>query len=135
LQKLFNVRDPSKLRNLVLILPSRETVHSSWLLFVQPCGSIPFHVDSPFDPTNFEGLAVVPTKGKAASTTNMVSSISDSIGALEKMQSLAPDPKSQQKYRATLVWLDALLQAWRTWPARQSASPSSQPAAEEEPQR
>lgn len=79
--------------------------------FVQPCHSIPFHSEHPFDDSRFSGFAVVPTDG-VAEPTALRDSTKRSYEALDWLRSLAPSPSAQSKYQKSHQWLYGIQQRW-----------------------
>jgi len=82
-----------------------------WPAFVQPCRSIPFHSDQPFDSNICDGFAIVPTGGVAAPAA-LRDSIGQSVEALEWLRSVAPSPSAEAKYRHSHQWLYPIRHQW-----------------------
>jgi hypothetical protein len=85
--------------------------HLPWSAFVQPCPSIPFHVASALEEENFEGFAIVPTDG-TMEVRAVRDSLLRSLSNLQRLKSLAPDPKAQAKYKRAHSWLNYIGSLW-----------------------
>jgi hypothetical protein len=79
----------------------RERV--AFAAFVQPA-TIPFHRLGG-EPNDFDGFAVVPTTG-GTDPHSIRDSLDRSIGKLDWLKSLAPDPQAQRKYERSSRWLN-----------------------------
>jgi hypothetical protein len=85
-----------------------------YIRLVQPA-SIPFHgYDHPYD-----GLAVVPTPGEGP----MAPHLDLCVRQIEALKRLAPSPREQRKYDATLTWLLDLKFRWEDWQRRSEMPP------------
>jgi hypothetical protein len=82
-----------------------------WAAFVQFCERIPFH-GTPLDDPDYEGLALVPTRGEAL-FPGMKDTIDASIQALSRLKAIAPDPQAQAKYQRSILWLLRVAGSWR----------------------
>jgi hypothetical protein len=80
----------------------------AWKLFLQTADQIPFHRQGPDDPIEFDGFAVVPSTGCDANRSNIRNSIDTSVGHLQRLRSLAPNPKEQEKYKESIRWLNSV---------------------------
>jgi hypothetical protein len=78
-----------------------------WSAFIQPCDKIPFHTE----PTDYSGFAIVPTDGQI-DPTRVRNSLKASVGCLERLKTIAPDPKAQRKYDNTLKWIKPIREKW-----------------------
>jgi hypothetical protein len=84
----------------------KDEQHLKWMLCVQHWSQIQFHSEQPMALNSWDGFAVIPSEGQAATLDNIDRSLANSIQKLEWLRSLAPDPKSQNKYTRTHDWLD-----------------------------
>ncbi len=82
-----------------------------WPAFIQRCRSIPFHQSSPFEPSVFDGFAVVPTKG-VVEAGEVRDSVKVAMDRLAWLRVLAPTPSSQRKYQLTGDWLYPIQGRW-----------------------
>ncbi|HVS89355.1 MAG TPA: hypothetical protein VHF01_14190 [Candidatus Acidoferrum sp.] len=82
-----------------------------WPAFIQRCTSIPFHESSPFEPSAFDGFAVVPTKG-VLEAAEIRDSIANAMDRLAWLRTIAPTPAAQRKYQLTSNWLHAIRGRW-----------------------
>jgi hypothetical protein len=71
-------------------------------LRIQPCENVPLH-DASDGP--FEGFAIVPISPQASTLEDLRDSIDDMRHRLARLKQLAPDARSQAKYRRTIDWL------------------------------
>lgn len=78
---------------------------------IQPCHGIPFHTARPFESSNFDGHAVVPTNG-LLEPVPLRDSISAAMNRLKWLRAIAPTPAAQNKYRVTLDWLYSIHRQW-----------------------
>jgi hypothetical protein len=85
-----------------------------WPLLIQQCTSIPFHHVSELESNIYDGYAIVPTRPGDANPDDVVETIGLSIGQLRRLKSLAPDPQSQKKYAATMLWLEEVKSRWES---------------------
>jgi hypothetical protein len=83
--------------------------HMAWKAYLQRCQQVPFHVEGSFTPEPHDGLAVVP--GGDPSLRKMHEQLQQVIEAMQWLKLLAPTPREQRKYVATLGWLGSL-EAW-----------------------
>ena len=83
-----------------------------WKYFVQSCHSIPFHVENPFGPQNYDGFAVVPTDGLVNHPREMVDNLNRALIRVNRLKSLSPDPQSQKKHEEAIRWLQFVLTSW-----------------------
>ncbi len=82
-----------------------------WAMKVQPCHTIPWHVNNPLGHDIMDGYAVIPTSpdwGPLA-MANGLNSICD---YLQNQRLLASDPSAQRKYDAPLEWITNLKLDW-----------------------
>jgi len=82
-----------------------------WPAIIRPCHAIPFHGSNPFEPSEFDGFAVVPTNG-ALELAAVRDSIKAAMDRLAWLRTIAPTPDSQLKYQRTLNWLNQLHSRW-----------------------
>ncbi len=82
-----------------------------WAAFIQPCHSIPFHTENPFESSGFDGFAVVPTDG-LLDPVALRDSIKNAIDRLNWLRAIAPSPASQRKYQETTNWLGMVQRLW-----------------------
>jgi hypothetical protein len=83
-----------------------------WSLFVQKW-QIPFQpAPHPLDHVYMDGYAIVPTEGRDASPKNILETLSRCREHLDRIKSLAPDPKSQRKAHETDSWFNSLIGSW-----------------------
>lgn len=106
---------PSALNAAPIVKVQCTTVFNSdedlkWKAYVQQCQKIPFHSDT--DQRMHDGFAIVP--GGSVSLENMVTRLSDVIERLEWLKLLAPTPRDQAKYSATLDWLRRTHGLWES---------------------
>lgn len=87
---------------------SFEHVDTIWPRVIQRCAAIPFHEAGLSD---FRGFAVVPTNEDTGPTANS-DGVSRAIQRLLWLESLAPTPAAQYKYKHTLVWLSRIKSFW-----------------------
>jgi hypothetical protein len=106
LESLCRINVPRTLEEL-----STFTESAPWHVFVQRCGSIPFHANGPFENDSFEGYAIVPSAG-AADCTVIYESLKVSFAKVNWLKSIAPDPNSQAKYRKTSEWIQYITYQW-----------------------
>jgi hypothetical protein len=71
-------------------------------LRIQPCENIPLQ-DNASEP--FEGFAIVPLAAKANNLEYLRDSMDDIRETLARLKQLAPDSRSQAKYRRSIDWL------------------------------
>lgn len=83
----------------------------AWTAFIQPCRSIPFHAENPFESSGFDGFAVVPTSG-LLDPVALRDSIKESIDRLNWLRAIAPTPASQRKYQEATNWLSTTQRLW-----------------------
>ena len=83
----------------------------AWAAFVQTCFAIPFHSSTPFENSDFNGFAIVPTHG-VTEFAPLRDSLGASLKAVEWLKSLAPDPPAQAKYQRAHRWLFPIYQKW-----------------------
>ena len=83
-----------------------------WPAFLQP-GHIPFQRESEhqLESHDFEGFAIVPTDGSSTYGA-LRDSLNKSLASLKWLKSLAPDPRSQQKYESAHRWLNPIQSHW-----------------------
>jgi hypothetical protein len=81
-----------------------------WKAYAQQCQEVPFHSDT--DQRMHDGFAIVP--GGSASLEIMVTRLSNVIDRLEWLKLLAPTPRDQAKYSATLGWLRRTCGIWQS---------------------
>jgi hypothetical protein len=75
---------------------------------------IPFHRNdesSLTEPDTYDGLALLPT-GAGTTLSNITSKLDLSLRSLDYLKSVAPDPRSQQKFSYTIDWLNGVRQSW-----------------------
>ena len=84
-----------------------------WSLFIHDCEAIPFHTADPFQPQTYKGFAVVPTDTLVKDPKEMVENLHRARQYLDRLESLAPDPKSQKKYSEARMWLARVLGKWQ----------------------
>lgn len=82
-----------------------------WVAYIQPCHSIPFHAESPFEDSSFDGFAVVPTNCDLEPTA-LRDNIKKAIDRLNWLRAIAPTPASQRKYQKTTNWLNNIQALW-----------------------
>ena len=87
---------------------SFKAIDTIWPRVIQRCAAIPFHEAGPSD---FRGFAVVPTNEDTGPTANS-EGISRAMQRLQWLESLAPTPAAQYKYKHTLVWLSRIRSFW-----------------------
>jgi hypothetical protein len=86
----------------------------AWAAFIQRYHRIPFHKDKdrPFDDSDFDGFAIVPTDG-ILEPPAIRDSLDRSIKDLKWLKSLAPDPAAQGKYKSAIRRLENTCRSWR----------------------
>ena len=90
----------------------REVVpRIKWVAFIQPCHTIPFHSENPFEGSTFDGFAVVPTSDFLEPTA-LRDNIKAAIDRLNWLRAIAPTPASQRKYQETTRWLSDIQRLW-----------------------
>lgn len=72
-------------------------------LRIQHCENVPL-TESAGEP--FEGFAIVPLASKAKTLEDLRDSMDDILQTLTRLKQLAPDARSQAKYRRSLDWLN-----------------------------
>lgn len=72
---------------------------------------MPFELSSGGSGGEFEGLGIVPFD-TLKSVLEMNQSIVCVLSKLNWLKQLAPDPRSQRKYRHSIEWLRDLLRTW-----------------------
>jgi hypothetical protein len=82
-----------------------------WAMTVQPCHSIPWHPDKPYDEPSLDGYAVVPTE-PSWDVMSINSGLKGVAQCLADQRLLASDPKAQAKYVQTQRWLELLQGSW-----------------------
>jgi len=82
-----------------------------WPAFIQRCRNIPFHQSGAFEPSVFDGFAVVPTKG-SVDAGQIRDSLKAAMERLAWLRVLAPTPSSQRKYQLTREWLHPIQGRW-----------------------
>jgi hypothetical protein len=90
---------------------SIKKIDPLWPRLIQRCAAIPFHEKRGSEPSDFSGFAIVPTSGTFEPSSNS-SGVSEAIRRLRWLESLAPTPADQYKYRHTLVWLSRICSCW-----------------------
>jgi hypothetical protein len=83
----------------------------AWAAFVQPCHTIPFRTENPFEGSSFDGFAVVPTSG-LLDPVALRDSIKKSIDRMNWLRAIAPTPASQRKYQQATSWLGMVQPLW-----------------------
>ncbi len=83
----------------------------SWAAHIQPCRSIPFHTERPFETSSYDGFAVVPTSG-AVEPAALRDSINQAIDKLSRLRAIAPTPGAQLKYQHAINWLVSVRLCW-----------------------
>ena len=81
-----------------------------WKAYTQQCERIPFHSGNTAPETQ-DGFAIVP--GGSTSIESMVTNLSEVITRLEWLKLIAPMPRDQAKYSATLNWLKQIQGIWQ----------------------
>jgi hypothetical protein len=81
--------------------------------FIQHWPTIPFHPDHPLETALYSGFAIVPTSGIPIPGI-VRSSVESAVQKLSWLQSIAPDPHSQNKYRRSIEWLGQVFMKWQT---------------------
>jgi hypothetical protein len=71
----------------------------------------PYH-DIPFHGGVYDGYAVVPMQQDVAVPRGVRDSLEETKVLLSRMKETAPDPESQRKYDATIVWLKKVRGDW-----------------------
>ncbi len=84
-----------------------------WALNVQNCEGIPFHTSDPSEPQKYEGFAVVPTDTTINDPKSMIENLNRALDRVDRLKSLAPDPRSQKKYSEARVWLGKVKGKWQ----------------------
>ena len=82
----------------------------AWKAFVQRWREIPFHADEGTD--SHDALAIVP--GGGTTLRGMVDNLSIAMERLAWLKMLAPSPKEQKKYSASLKFLKSIRDTWST---------------------
>jgi hypothetical protein len=82
-----------------------------WPAIIQRCRNIPFHSSNPFEPSVFDGFAVVPTTGELVAA-RIRDSIKTTMDRLSWLRVIAPTPASQRKYQLTSDWLHLIHGRW-----------------------
>ncbi len=82
-----------------------------WASILQRCNSIPFHSNNWFDVNTYDGFAVVPTNGEVGSNA-LRQNLTKCLQVLERLKSVAPDPRAQKKYDHTVQWLRRVAAQW-----------------------
>jgi hypothetical protein len=99
-----------------------------WAAFVQRCDCIPFHPTIPNNitgPSNYDGMAVVPSDGNADPIL-LAQSLGRNLQKLNRLRAIAPDSSAQMKYARAIVWLQPVANAWRTVNEQAEARASQQ---------
>ncbi|MGD0624832.1 MAG: hypothetical protein ABSB32_08960 [Thermodesulfobacteriota bacterium] len=79
---------------------------------IQQCSKIPV-ASTPGAPVGWlEGFAVVPISAGARTPEELKKSISTLLWKLRSLKPLAPEPRSQDKYQNSIVWLQELHLRW-----------------------
>jgi hypothetical protein len=110
-EKVSDLSDRCRLYKVVRT--EREAVQrqidlAPWSAFIQPCDSIPFHGEPS---TLYSGFAIPPTNGQV-DPRQVRDSLKSGLKSLERLKSIAPDPKAQMKYTAACNWLSELHSRW-----------------------